>query len=198
MIQEKDIEALFSKQLNAIQDHQLREKVIKTWVSACKKGNWSSVDELKKMPFSMLTETLGVNFIEHTIAVTEGAAGLARAQVETYRNLPYDINFDRIYVGGLLHDVGKLVETEPDGSGGYRKSLSGKYMRHPISGAVLAAAEGIDEDILNIIACHSKEGDGRPQVIETVFIHQADFSAFNPLLMKQKGLLIEDKFQAEQ
>ena len=41
------------------------------------------------------------------------------------------------------------------------------------------------------VACHAKEGDGRPQVPETVLIHQADFATFNPLVMSSKGLLIE-------
>jgi HD superfamily phosphodiesterase len=105
--------------------------------------------------------------------------------------MPYKINFDYLYAGGLLHDVGKLMEIEPDGIGGYQKSLAGKYARHPISGAILAAQMGIPEPVLNIIICHAKEGDGRPQVIEAVLVHQADFATFNPLVMKQKGLLIE-------
>jgi hypothetical protein len=83
------------------------------------------------------------------------------------------------------------MEIEKDGKGGFRKSLAGKYARHPISGALLAKDCGFDEAIINIIACHAKEGDGRPQVIETVLIHQADFATFNPMVMKQKGLLIE-------
>jgi hypothetical protein len=46
---------------------------------------------------------------------------------------------------------------------------------------------------LNTIACHAKEGDGRPQRLETVLIHQADFATFNPLVMMQKDLLIGDE-----
>jgi putative nucleotidyltransferase with HDIG domain len=191
MIQAKDIENLFQNQLDKIQDQDMRNKVIQTFVLACQRGGWQSVGELRTMPFTLLTDTHGVNFIEHTIAVTEGAAALGKAQVETYGKQPYKINFDRLIAGGLLHDVGKLMEIEPDGKGGYRKSLSGKYARHPISGAILAAECGLPEDIVNTIACHAKEGDGRPQVVETVFIHQADFATFNPLVMKQKGTLID-------
>jgi len=191
MISEKDIVGLFKEQLNKIQNNDLREKVIQTWILACERGNWDSVTDLRKIPFTLLTETHGVNFIEHTITVTEGAVALANAQKETYAELPYEINFDRIYAGGLLHDIGKLLEIEADGSGGYRKSLSGKHARHPISGAILASECGLPGDIINTIACHAKEGDGRPQVVETVFIHQADFATFNPLVMKQKDLLIE-------
>ncbi len=63
--------------------------------------------------------------------------------------------------------------------------------RHPISGAILAGEMGLSDELVNTIACHAKEGDGRPQVVETVFIHQADFATFNPLVMKAGGKLIE-------
>lgn len=191
MITAEDIKQLFSNQLNAISNETLRQQVVDAWVEGCRMGGWQSADELSGVPFTLLTDTHGVNFIEHTIAVTEGAAALARAQQETYKNLPYSIDMDRVYAGGLLHDVGKLMEIEPDGKGGFRKSLAGKMARHPISGALLAQKCGLPDDIINTIACHAKEGDGRPQVIETVLIHQADFATFNPLVMKEKGLLIE-------
>ena len=32
-----------------------------------------------------------------------------------------------------------------------------------------------------------RKGDGRPQVVETVLIHQADFATFDPLVMKENG-----------
>jgi putative nucleotidyltransferase with HDIG domain len=192
MINGKDIESLFGKQLRRIEDPTLRTKVIKTFVLACERGGWGSVEELKRVPFTLLTDPLGINFVEHTIAVTEGAVALGRAQAEAYAKLPYAIDFDRLYAGGLLHDVGKLLEIESDGQGGFRKSLSGKYARHPVSGAILAAECGLPGDIINIIVCHAKEGEGRPQVVEAVLIHQADFATFDPLVMKQKGTLIED------
>jgi len=191
MIGDKDIVALFEKQLARIGDGELRGKVVKTFVLACRRGNWASVEALKKIPFTLLTDHLGVGFVEHTIAVTEGAAALGRAQAEAYSRLPYAIDFDRLYAGGLLHDVGKLLEIEPDGLGGYRKSLPGKFARHPVSGAILAAECGLPGDVINIIVCHAKEGEGRPQVVEAVLIHQADFATFDPLVMKQKGTLIE-------
>jgi putative nucleotidyltransferase with HDIG domain len=191
MIGEKDIETLFASQLAKIRDPELRAKVVKTFVLACGRGNWESVDQMKKMPFTLLTDPLGVGFIEHTIAVTEGAASLGRAQAEAYSRMPYAIDFDRLYAGGLLHDVGKLLEIEPDGRGGHRKSLPGKYARHPVSGAILASECGLPGDVINIIVCHAKEGEGRPQVVEAVLIHQADFATFDPLVMKQKGTLIE-------
>jgi len=191
MITSAHIKQLFAPQLAKMQDRELANKVVDTWVLACELGGWKSVEELKQIPFTLLTDTRGVNFIEHTVAVTEGAFHLGKAQKVAYRELPYYINFDRLLAGGLLHDVGKLLEIEPDGEGGYMKGYSGKCARHPISGAILAAKMGLGEEVINIIACHAKEGEGRPQVIETILIHQADFASFNPLVMKNKGDLIQ-------
>jgi putative nucleotidyltransferase with HDIG domain len=132
-----------------------------------------------------------VNFIEHTIAVTEGAVALAKAQMDNYRKLPYKIDMDRLAAGGLLHDVGKLMETESDGSGGYRKSFNGKCARHPISGAILVGEAGMSGEMVNTVACHAKEGEGAPKVIETILIHQADFATFDPLVMLNNGMLIQ-------
>jgi len=191
MITEKDIQSVFGSILERIQDTELRAKTVKAWVLACERGGWKTIDELRAMPFTLLTDTRGVNFIEHTIAVTEGAYGLARAQEAACRDLPYTINYDRLLAGGLLHDVGKLLEFERDEQGNFRKSRSGMCARHPISGTAIAYEVGLQDEVLNTIACHAKEGDGRPQVLETVLIHQADFGTFNPLVMMEKGQLIQ-------
>lgn len=191
MITKADIEKVFAGQLEQIGDKKLRSKVVEIWVDGCKEGKWDSVDELYNMPYTLLTNTHGVNFIEHCIAVTEGAVALAKAQIDAYKKMPYKIDMDRLVAGGLLHDVGKLIEFEKDGSGGTRKSLNGRYARHPISGAILAGKAGASDEIINTIACHAKEGDGAPKVIETVLIHQADFATFDPLVMLNGGQLIQ-------
>ena len=191
MITETDIERLFESVLPRIKDEDLRKKTVRAWVVACQRGGWKSVEELEKIPFTLLTDTRGVNFIEHTIAVTEGAYGLAKAQEQAYREMPYKIDHDRLLAGGLLHDVGKLLEFEPDGKGGYRKSRSGMCARHPISGTAIAYEVGLPDELLNTIACHAKEGEGRPQVVETVLIHQADFATFDPLVMMERNTLIQ-------
>ena len=192
MLTDNDIRSLFASVLERITSKDLREKVVKTWLLAAERGGWASTDELTKMPFTLLCNCHGVNFIQHTLAVTEGACGLAKAQEAAYAKLPYKIDYDRLLAGGLLHDVGKLIETEKDGKGGYRKSRSGTCLRHPISGTALAHEAGIrDEAILNTIACHAKEGEGAPKCLETVLIHQADFATIDPLVMLEKNTLIQ-------
>lgn len=191
MIGPDEIRAAFAAPLAKIRDGKLREKVVQVFVAACRAGGWETMEALAAMPFTLLTDCRDVSFLEHTLAVTEGAYGLAMAQIESYHEMPYGIDLDRLVAGGLLHDVGKLVEIEPDGAGGYRKSRAGKLARHPISGAIFAAMAGLPDEIVNTIACHAKEGDGRSKVIETVLIHQADFATFDPLVMKAGGTLVE-------
>jgi putative nucleotidyltransferase with HDIG domain len=191
MITAADIEKLFAAQLARIGDPALSSKVIAVFAEACALGNWTDPADLRALPFTLLTDCRGVNFVEHTIAVTEGAIGLAEGQTKHYARMPYAIDMDRLVAGGLLHDVGKLIEFERDGQGGFRKSRTGRCARHPISGAILAGRAGLPDEIVNMIACHAKEGDGRPQVVETVLVHQADFATFDPLVMKKDGRLIE-------
>jgi putative nucleotidyltransferase with HDIG domain len=191
MIGRQELEAALSGLLELIGSAALREKVVDAWMLAIEEGGWSSIKDLEQMPFTLLTETRGIGFLEHTLAVTKGAIGLARGQLESYRQMPYAIDMDRLIAGGLLHDVGKLLEFERRADGSYVKSRKGMCARHPISGAIIAARAGLPEEIVNIIACHAKEGEGRPQVIETVLIHQADFGTFDPLVMITKNLLIQ-------
>jgi len=96
MIDVKDIHGLIGKWLDRIADAGLREKVVAVWVEGCKKGGWENVDELKKMPFTLVTDPMGVSFIEHTLAVTEGAVALAKAQIDNYAKMPFSINMDRL------------------------------------------------------------------------------------------------------
>jgi putative nucleotidyltransferase with HDIG domain len=189
MITRDDITKLFGKQLQKIRSSALREQVVQAWVDACAAGHKHSVDELMDMPFSLLVDCKGLSFVEHCQAVTEGALALYHAQRDSYRRMPYPVDEDRLVAGGLLHDLGKLMELERV-DGKWVKSLSGKLLRHPISGAILAGRLGFDDAMLNVIACHAKEGEGAPKVIETVLIKQADFATFDPLVMLEKGQLI--------
>jgi putative nucleotidyltransferase with HDIG domain len=189
VITKTEIEGLFADFLPRITDEGLRQQVVDCWFEGCKEGNWTTVDQLESMPFTLLTDTRGFNFIQHCRAVTAGAEGLARA-LNTYMGGVLNIESDVLIAGGLLHDLGKLMEIEADGEGGYRKSHAGRCARHPISGAILAGKLGVAPEVVNVIACHASEGNNRPQRIETVLVHQADFATFNPLVMLKKGDLI--------
>ena len=189
----KETAGLLKPWLEKIKDKKLRAAVVRTYELALRKSGYKNAKDLRKIPFSLLVDCKGVSFIDHTLAVTHGAFHLAEAQVKHFPKLPYKINYDRLIAGALLHDAGKILEIEPDGKGGFRKSRNGKLLRHPMSGLVVAAEAGCPDEILNLIGCHAKEGEGAPKVIETIFIHQADFATFDPLVMLEKGTLVEEK-----
>jgi len=185
-----EMTGLLQPWIGRIADEGLREKVVEVFLTAFERSAWKSEKALSAMPFTLLTDCRGITFLQHTLAVTAGAVGLAEAMRTHSPGLPFEIDMDRLIAGGLLHDVGKILEIEPDGRGGYRKSRSGMCMRHPISGAALAYELGLPLELINCIGCHAKEGDGRPQTVETILIHQADFATFDPLVMLQKETLI--------
>jgi putative nucleotidyltransferase with HDIG domain len=161
-----------------IKDAELQEKTVKVWEEAMKAGNWD-VSDLLDMPFTLLIEKTPVNIITHTRAVTLCSIQIADVLLKEYKKR-VKINRDFLLSGALLHDVGKLFEYEK-GKGIFKKSKDGQLLRHPISGAAFAYKFGLPQDVLHIIACHSKEGDGARKTVEAVIVNHADFVNFETL-----------------
>ncbi|HZX10233.1 MAG TPA: HD domain-containing protein [Acidobacteriota bacterium] len=161
-----------------IKDKDLKEKTIEVWRRAMEKGEWT-VEDLEKMPFTLLIRNTPVSLIKHTRAVTLCSVQIADVLLEKYEeNIP--INRDTLLSGALLHDVGKLFEYKKE-NGEFVKSREGELLRHPISGAVFASRFGIPDEVLHIIAAHSKEGDGARKTVEAVIVNHADFVNFESL-----------------
>lgn len=161
-----------------IQDKGLREKTILVWEEAVKKGNWV-ISDLLKMPFTLLIEKTSINIIVHTRAVTLSSLRIAEVLMDMYKG-KMKIDKDVIISGALLHDVGKLFEYKKH-KGVFRKSEEGQLLRHPISGAAFAYKYDVPQDVLHIIACHSKEGDGARKTVEAFIVNHADFVNFETL-----------------
>jgi len=163
-------------ELEKISDSELQEKTIKVWEEALKRGGWR-IEDLSEMPFTLLIENTSVNIIEHTRAVTLCCGEIAGVMKEVYEE-KVSINRDYLLAGALLHDVGKLLEYKKSDDR-FVKSKAGKLLRHPISGAALASSFGLPEEVVHIIAVHSKEGDGVRRSIEAVIVNHADFVNFD-------------------
>jgi putative nucleotidyltransferase with HDIG domain len=161
-----------------IQDDNLREKTISVWEEAIELGEWD-VSDLLAMPFTLLIERTQVNIINHTRAVTRSSLQIADVLLEEYKG-KVSINRDYLLSGALLHDVGKLFEYEKV-NGVFEKSAAGQLLRHPISGSAFAYKFGLPQEVLHIIACHSKEGDGARKTVEAVIVNHADFVNFETL-----------------
>jgi putative nucleotidyltransferase with HDIG domain len=171
---EKILELL--PEIGQIADPGLKELTLKVWFEAVKKSGWSEHD-LTRMPFTLLLKTTAVSLIEHTRSVTMTAVGIGDVLHKEYQG-KVRVDRDALLAGAILHDVGKLFEYALR-NGVFVKSRAGELLRHPISGAAFAFQYGVPEEIIHIIAAHSKEGDGGRRTIEAIIVNHADFVNFD-------------------
>ncbi|MFC1744050.1 HD domain-containing protein [Candidatus Riflebacteria bacterium] len=175
-MQEQLLEAI--PEFNLIQDADLREKTLKVWEEAMLGGGWQ-VSDLEKMPFTLLIPDCPANMIMHVRGVTQTAIAIADVFEKVYgKALP--VKRDYLIAGGILHDVGKMLEYEKV-DGKFVKSPLGKSLRHPFSGTCIAYKFGIPAEVMHLIAAHSKEGDHGARSVEGVIINHADFVNFESL-----------------
>jgi len=160
-----------------IENGELKVLVKKTFEEAATRGGWSE-DDLFEIPFTLLIEKNPVSLIEHTKQVTEMALENAERMDKAYADYKFDR--DVLIAGGILHDVGKLLEYEV-ADGKYVKSNVGKHLRHPFSGCALAFEMGLPPEVCHCIAVHAHEGDSGWRSVEAIAINKADFTNFHSL-----------------
>ena len=167
----------FFPEINQIKDPNLRSNTILCLEGAIEKGGWSFQD-LNDIPFTLLAD-IPVTLIQHTRAVTQLSIAAYDIFNREYRQ-HYTLNRDFIVSGALLHDVGKFLEYKRDGDK-FVKSPMGKILRHPFSGAIIAAEYGLPPEVVHIIAVHAHEGDAGYRTPEARIVNHADFMNFEPL-----------------
>lgn len=163
-------------ELSLIQDEKLRNKVIQVWADALESGGFL-ISELATVPFTLLSDSVSVSFLEHVRAVCQMCVAMADVVTHAYgKRIPIDK--DVLVAGALLADVGKMIEFERRPDGTYRKGHRGEMLRHPFSGVGLAFKHDIPYEVMHIIAVHSKEGDFVRRSPEAVIYHHAEFADF--------------------
>jgi putative nucleotidyltransferase with HDIG domain len=107
-----------------------------------------------------------------------GQLAVAMAKEAKKWNTKVEINEDYCLVGGILHDVGKAYEFDPVNQKRWKTDPSrtgDSAIRHPIFGIYPAILAGLPEDMVHLIASHSKEGDEVKRSLESYIVHEADF-----------------------
>ena len=173
---EKKLLTLFPE-FDWIGEEPLRRKTVACWLDALHTGHWT-LEELDRIPFTLLIPECKINFRTHVRSVTQMAMASARVFNEHYGDIRA-LNTDLIASGGLLHDIGKLLEYQCL-DGRYVKSSNGRLLRHPFSGAALAAKHELPDAVVHLIATHAKEGDSGYRTPESIIVHHADFMNFEP------------------
>ena len=167
MVEEHEIQAIFSEELSWIDNESLRSDVVTVWKKAADQGGWKNLDIV---PFTLLFENSG-KLTDHTKRITH----LCKA---VYDNRDEPLNFDYLIAGALLHDVGKLLEYEIS-DGQVIKGTYGERFRHPVSGALLAKSLGLPDEVVLIIYAHSHEGEKCKRTPESYIVHHCDFIDFH-------------------
>jgi putative nucleotidyltransferase with HDIG domain len=169
------IQKLFPE-LKEIRDDALREKVIAVWEESITRGGWQP-EELEAIPFTLLAGKIEMRFIEHV----RSCAQMCIVVEKVLNNVWGDrvpIRHDTLVAGALLADVGKPLEYARQ-DGRIVKGHYGDMLRHPFSGVALCYKHGIPEEVMHIVATHSKEGDHVQRTIESIIFHHADFIDFD-------------------
>jgi putative nucleotidyltransferase with HDIG domain len=163
-------------EIGLIQDAALRDLTLTVWTDAVQRGGWTP-DDLTRMPFTLLIKKVQVSLIDHTRAVTQTALRIGEILNGSYEG-KVKVDRDILLAGSILHDVGKLFEYTRE-KDTFLKSREGELLRHPISGAAFAFKYGFPQEVIHIIAAHSKEGDGTRRTIEAIIVNHADFVNFD-------------------
>jgi hypothetical protein len=160
----------------SIEDESLRARVIAVWQDAMETGDWD-VEDLQKMPYTLLIEDVDISFPEHVSVVCQLCIAMEEVLREAYGDR-YHIDRDTLIAGALLADVGKLLEfRKVDGE--YRWANMYQYLRHPFTGVGLCFKHNIPEAVMHIVATHSWEGDKFKRRPESIIFHHADFTDFD-------------------
>ena len=159
-----------------IRDPALRDLGLKATQLAAEKGGWTEQTVLLA-PVTVSYPGCSCNLIEHVRKVTQVCIANYGLLGGFYEANGCPMDRDTVVCGALLHDIGKFTEfTLRDGKPVY--SASAELMRHPLSGAIIAAEAGLPNEIVNLIATHSFEGDRSARTKEADFVRTMDDFVF--------------------
>ena len=183
-------------ELVQITDAQLRGQAVDAWALALTRSSFTSIREIPPAGNPDVNQARRGDQTDHLRGVTRLAIGIATEMQQAYPELAIDM--DVIVAGGLLHDVGKAWEFDPENRARW-KSSQRRYgkpsIRHPGYGAHICLTVGLPEEIAHIAMAHSGEGELLVRSLECMIVHQADYTFWNTLLAGD--MLIPESVQAE-
>lgn len=165
-------------ELSWIDDECLRNQCSSVFAEAISRGGWTS-DTAGTVPVSIMrvkSPELN-NLFDHIHVVTKIAVSIYDSLEDNYKK---DSKIrDIVVAGALLHDVGKMVEFSISAEGKTAYSKNAEIMRHPLSGAILAAEAGVCDEVVHVIATHSFEGEASHRSLAAKIVKAADDIAFS-------------------
>ncbi len=163
-----------------VKDLSLRQKIIDTFEEAKNISGWS-FRGLRELPFTVNIPGINITLREHmrNVVYTVDKNYTIFRHCYEKRHPEYAWDYTTLIAGALLHDVGKIIEYSGDENGRPYINERGRLMHHSISGAMLAAKQGIPEDITHIIAVHVQDGTQKFRSPEAAIVNKIDLLHFD-------------------
>lgn len=158
-----------------ITHEELRAKTIEAWAYALAESAFDRITDIPGEANPGMLRLRRGNQADHLRSVTRIALAIADEFAATFPEARIDR--DIIIAGGVLHDVGKAWEFDPENQARWQDdpSRSGlPALRHPVYGAHICLAVGLPEEIAHIALAHSHEGGFQTRSLEGLIIYQAD------------------------
>lgn len=172
----KQLELIFPALLE-IKDEKLRSESLEAMKMAMEQGGWNK-ENIALCPVTLNWKGCDVSWVEHVTDVTKLCIMEFDELEKYYRRHEIEFCRDIVVAGALLHDIGKLTEFILR-SGEVVHGEDYEIMRHPLSGALIAAKSGLPNKIVHLIAVHSFEGERSNQTAESDFVRDIDMFVFN-------------------
>jgi putative nucleotidyltransferase with HDIG domain len=179
-------------EIDLIESAELRRGVLDAWAAALGESSFDDIEEIPGEP--EVSET--VTQVAHQRAVTRIALRIAEEIAALVDGFSYDR--DVILAGGLVHDVGKAYEYDPERVARWRaapQDAGYPPIRHPAYGVYHALAAGLPEEVAHICASHAAEGEHIHRSLEGVIVHYADFVFWDAVSKAKTGLTIHQQRQ---
>ena len=169
--------------IRKIGDEEIREKVIRAWYKAWKRGNFLRIEDVHQ--FEPARDFIAYTNVDHTNQVCRACEQMGEILAAL---LNLRLNRDYLLAGVVLHDVDKIVIFDAR-SGGLTET--GRRLPHAQAGAAMAREEGLPEEVVHMIAAHSfKYSLAPPSTIEALLVRHVDHVVAQSFYLS-KGLDME-------
>lgn len=158
--------------LNDIEDARLKGLAERVWLRLWQQSGLTHLADAPWFTVTREERRTPTTLVEHVCQVADAAlslSGIARRQ----GGAP---DRDLLLTGVALIDVDKLVMTDHETG---KASEASQFSQHTFYGAHAALSEGAPWAVVHIILSHSKNTGVRPQTLEAVIVHYADYAVFD-------------------
>lgn len=158
--------------LNEIGSTTFRALIERVWLRLWQESGLARLSEAPWFTVTRAERRTPTTLVEHVCQIADAAAGLAKVA----RRQGSQPDVDLLLTGVALIDVDKLVMTDHKTG---EPSDASRFSQHTFYGAHAALEEGAPWPVVHMILSHSKNTGVRPQTLEAVIVHYADYAVFD-------------------